>query len=140
MIGCGGWSMGGARWLSTPGDWARAANVERAVALAREAAAGGADLVVLPELFSGRYFPQSAEEPAFMAWAEPIPGPLTERLGGLAAELGVSIVGSIYEQARTGLRYNTAVLPGADGALVGRSRKAHIPAGPGHAAKYYFAP
>ena len=124
--------------MAMSGD--RAANVERAVALAREAAAGGADLVVLPELFSGRYFPQSAEEPAFMAWAEPIPGPLTERLGGLAAELGVSIVGSIYEQARTGLRYNTAVLLGADGSLVGRSRKAHIPDGPGYAEKYYFAP
>ncbi|HEU4673355.1 MAG TPA: nitrilase-related carbon-nitrogen hydrolase, partial [Candidatus Limnocylindrales bacterium] len=117
-----------------------AANLERAVALVREAVANGAELVVLPELFTRPYFPQHAQRPEYLAWAEPIPGPTTDALGALAGELGVAVVGSVYERAMAGLNYNTAIVFGPDGVLVGRTRKAHIPDDPGYAEKYYFAP
>src|SRR5690606_24052943 len=71
-------------------------NLERAVDGIREAAKGGARLVVLPELFRSRYFCQS-EDPKHFELAEAVPGPATERLGELSAELGVTIVASLFE-------------------------------------------
>ncbi len=117
-----------------------AANLERAAGFVRRAAERGADLVVLPELFTRPYFPKHPQRPEYLAWAEPIPGPTTGALADLARELHVAIVGSIYERAMAGLHYNTAVVLGPDGTLAGRTRKAHIPDDPGYAEKYYFAP
>jgi N-carbamoylputrescine amidase len=117
-----------------------ATNLERACARVREAASRGAQLVVLPELFTRRYFPQHHARPEYLSWAESIPGPTTEAPAALARELGVALVGSVYERAMAGLNYNTAVVFAPDGALVGRTRKAHIPDDPGYAEKYYFAP
>lgn len=115
------------------------ANRTRAARLVREAAGGGADLVCLQELFAGIYFPQYVEE-QYQWWAEPIPGPTSEQLSRLAAELGIVLIGSIYESAMPGLQFNTAVVFERDGRLLGKARKAHIPEDPGYTEKYYFAP
>lgn len=118
----------------------RAANLARAVAGVEEAASRGADLVVLPELFVDRYFPQRPSEPAYLDLAEPVPGPTSQVIAGLAGRLGVSIVAPVYESVFSGLLFNTALVFGRDGALRCRSRKTHIPDGPGYSEKYYFTP
>ncbi len=118
----------------------RAENLAHALAMVEAAARDGASLVVLPELFTGRYFPQQPARAEYLAWAEPVPGPTTEALAQAAARLGITLVGSVFERAMAGLTYNTAVVLGPDGALVGASRKAHIPEGPGYTEKFYFAP
>ena len=117
----------------------RQANVERSLAGIREAAAGGAQLVVLQELHAGRYFCQSESTDLFDQ-AEPIPGPATEVFGALARELGVVIVTSLFERRAPGLCHNTAVVLEKDGSIAGRYRKMHIPDDPGYYEKFYFTP
>jgi len=116
-----------------------AANLERIVTGIREAHIRGARLVLLPELHNTRYFCQT-EEPARFNLAEPIPGPTSQRLAGLAAELQLVIVASVFEKRGTGLYHNTAIILDADGRLAGRYRKMHIPDDPGYYEKFYFAP
>jgi N-carbamoylputrescine amidase len=110
--------------------------IERRVA---EAAEQGAKLVLLQELHNGAYFCQH-ESVAEFDLAEPIPGPSTERLGRLAKQHGVVIVGSLFERRAAGLYHNTAVVLEADGRLLGRYRKMHIPDDPGFYEKFYFTP
>ncbi len=105
----------------------------------RAAAAAGARLILLQELHNGAYFCQN-EETACFDLAEPIPGPSTEWLGSLAAELGLVIVGSLFERRAAGLYHNTAVVLDLDGRLAGRYRKMHIPDDPGYYEKFYFTP
>ncbi len=105
----------------------------------RRARAGGAKLALLQELHNGPYFCQTEDQAAF-ANAEPIPGPTTERLSGLAAELSLVIVASLFERRAPGLYHNTAVVFEKDGGLVGSYRKMHIPDDPGFYEKYYFTP
>ncbi len=105
----------------------------------RDAAARGARLVLLQELHTGVYFCQS-EDAARFDQAEPIPGPTSERLGALARELGIVIVGSLFERRAAGLYHNTAVVLESDGSLAGRYRKMHIPDDPGYYEKFYFTP
>ena len=112
------------------------ANIEARVA---EAAARGAKLVLLLELHNGPYFCQHEHCDEFDR-AEPIPGPSTERLGALAKKHGVVIVGSLFERRAAGLYHNTAVVFEADGRLLGRYRKMHIPDDPGFYEKFYFTP
>ena len=112
---------------------------QRIEARLREAAAGRADLAVLPELHQGRYFCQT-EDPAAFDVAEPLPGPTTRWLGELAAELQLVIVASLFERRAAGLYHNTAVVIDRDGTLAGRYRKMHIPDDPGYYEKYYFTP
>ncbi len=116
-----------------------AANLARTEAGVREAAARGAGLVLTQELFQGPYFCQ-VEDAAEFDRAEPVPGPASERLGRLAAELGVVIVASLFERRAPGLYHNTAVVLERDGTLAGRYRKMHIPDDPGYYEKYYFTP
>jgi N-carbamoylputrescine amidase len=104
-----------------------------------QAAAGGARLILLQELHNGPYFCQS-EDTACFDLAEPIPGPSTERLGELARQHRVVIVASLFERRAAGLYHNTAVVLEADGSLVGRYRKMHIPDDPGFYEKFYFTP
>ena len=113
-------------------------NLERAVAGIREAARQGAAVVCTQELFRSRYFCQQ-EDPARFALAEPIPGPTTERLTKVAAEAGVTLVASLFEQRAAGLYHNTAVVIDG-GELVGRYRKMHIPDDPLYYEKFYFTP
>ena len=115
------------------------ANLDRAIEGLREAAAGGAKLVVLPELFRSRYFCQ-AEEPRNFGLAEPVPGPSTERLAGIAAELDVTVVASLFERRAPGLFHNTAAVLDAGRGFVGKYRKMHIPDDPRYYEKFYFAP
>ncbi|MBI5017643.1 MAG: carbon-nitrogen hydrolase [Deltaproteobacteria bacterium] len=117
----------------------RASNFEAAERGIQEAVRGGARLIVLPELHAGLYFCQTESLDAFDQ-AEPIPGPSCERLGGLARELGVVIVGSLFERRAPGLYHNTAVVLERDGSLAGRYRKMHIPDDPAYYEKFYFTP
>ncbi len=110
-----------------------------AIAEVRAAAARGAQIVVLPELFRSAYFCQDME-PAHFDLAEAVPGPTTQRLGDLAGELGVVIVASLFEEAAPGLYYNTTAVLDADGSYLGRYRKSHIPNDPLYAEKFYFTP
>jgi N-carbamoylputrescine amidase len=116
-----------------------AANVERALALTREAARGGAQLICLPELFRSRYFCQS-EDSAHFALAEAVPGPTTEAFAAVAAEHGVTIVASLFERRTAGLYHNTAVVLDGTRGCIGLYRKMHIPDDPRYYEKYYFAP
>jgi N-carbamoylputrescine amidase len=105
----------------------------------RDAAARGAQLVLLQELHTGLYFCQHESTDLFDL-AEPIPGPSTETLGALAKELDIVIVGSLFERRAPGLYHNTAVVLERDGTLAGKYRKMHIPDDPGYYEKFYFTP
>jgi N-carbamoylputrescine amidase len=115
------------------------ANLEKALARIEEAAAGGAQIVSTQELFRSQYFCQS-EDHANFDLAETIPGPSTEALQRLAAARGVVIVGSLFERRAPGVYHNTAVVIDADGRLLGRYRKMHIPDDPLYYEKFYFTP
>lgn len=117
----------------------RAANLAASMSGIREAAARGARLVLLQELHTGVYFCQT-EDVARFDQAETIPGPSTEQLGKLAAELGVVIVASLFERRAAGLYHNTAVVLERDGSIAGKYRKMHIPDDPGYYEKFYFTP
>jgi N-carbamoylputrescine amidase len=114
-------------------------NFARAVEFIHEAAKQGAQIVCLPELFRSQYFCQT-EDHANFALAEEIPGRSTSTLGELARELGVVIVASLFEKRRAGVYHNTAVVLDADGKMLGRYRKMHIPDDPLYHEKFYFAP
>jgi len=116
-----------------------AANVARAVAGVREAAARGARIVCLPELFRTQYFCQR-EDASVFDLAEPVPGPTTATFAALARELGVVVVASLFERRAAGVYHNTAAVLDADGALRGTYRKMHIPDDPLYYEKYYFTP
>jgi len=115
------------------------ANLARSMDKIREAAAQGAQLVMLQELHRSLYFCQS-EDTAMFDLAEPVPGPSTDVLGALARELQVVIVASLFEKRATGLYHNTAVVLESDGHLAGLYRKMHIPDDPGFYEKFYFTP
>lgn len=114
-------------------------NLDKALAMLRQAASQGADVACLPELFLTPYFCQ-VEDAAQFDLAEPIPGPTTETLAALARETKMTIVGSIFEKRAPGLYHNTAVILDDKGALLGRYRKMHIPDDPLYYEKYYFTP
>ena len=117
----------------------RAANIATTEAAIREAAAQGAQLILLQELHTGLYFCQQ-EDAAGFDLAESIPGPTSEHFACLAAELDVVIVASLFERRATGIYHNTAVVLDRRQGLVGRYRKMHIPDDPGYYEKYYFTP
>ncbi|MHB8058227.1 MAG: carbon-nitrogen hydrolase [Desulfuromonadaceae bacterium] len=114
-------------------------NIAKTTELVRQAAASGAQLVVLQELHTSTYFCQ-VESPALFDLAETIPGPSTETFGKLAGELGVVIVASLFERRAAGLYHNTAVVFEIDGSIAGVYRKMHIPDDPGFYEKFYFTP
>ena len=117
----------------------RNANLEKTFGMVRQAAASGAQLVVLQELHTSTYFCQ-VEDPALFDLAEAIPGPSSEELGKLARELEVVIVASLFERRAAGLYHNTAVVFEKDGSIAGTYRKMHIPDDPGFYEKFYFTP
>ena len=114
-------------------------NLTRVLDRIEEAAAQGAQIVSTQELFRSRYFCQT-EEHAHFALAEPIPGPSTDALSRLAAARQIVIVASLFERRAPGLYHNTAVVFDADGRLLGRYRKMHIPDDPLFYEKFYFTP
>ncbi|HZQ08022.1 MAG TPA: nitrilase-related carbon-nitrogen hydrolase, partial [Anaerolineae bacterium] len=102
-------------------------NLIRAEALLRQAAAAGAQLVCLQELFTTRYFPLSPTDSSYFDLAEPIDGPAVQRIARLARELGIYVLAPIYEEYGVGRFFNSAVLLADDGRAVGVVRKNHIP-------------
>ncbi len=116
-----------------------AANVARATTRIREAAARGAQIVCLQELFNSPYFCKSQKCDRFDL-AEPIPGPTVSAMQKLAAELGVVIIVPIFERQAAGVYRNSAAVVDADGTLLGTYRKMHIPDDPLYNEKYYFTP
>lgn len=116
-----------------------AATVAASVERIREAAARGAQIICLKELFNARYFCKSQKCERFDL-AEPIPGPTTDTMQSLAKELGVVLIVPVFEKQAPGVYRNSAAIIDADGSLLGIYRKMHIPDDPLFYEKYYFAP
>ena len=115
-------------------------NLQRQLALLEQAADRGAQILCTQELYRAPYFCQE-EDHANFALAEEIPhGPSTQAFSALAKKKGVVIVGSLFEKRSAGLYHNTAVILDADGTLLGRYRKMHIPDDPHFYEKFYFTP
>ena len=114
-------------------------NFQKTEKAIRESASQGAQVICLQELFQSTYF-CFEENQSFFKLAEAIPGKTTDRLGSLAAELGIVIIASMFEKRAAGLFHNTTAVLDADGAYLGKYRKMHIPDDPGYYEKYYFTP
>ena len=123
--------------MTSENDWAK--NCDKAERLVREAAAKGAKLILLQELFDGDYF--CIEQHAkFLKQAEELDRhPTVKRFAALAKELGVVLPVSVFERAGNA-HYNTTVIVDADGRELGIYRKSHIPDGRGYQEKFYFSP
>ena len=116
-----------------------ASNVARVTELVREAAGRGAQIILPSELFEGHYFCRTQREADF-ARAHPVERhPTLRHFQQLAAELGVVIPVSFYEQAGPE-PYNSVAVFDADGRNLGIYRKSHIPDGPGYQEKFFFKP
>jgi N-carbamoylputrescine amidase len=116
-----------------------AATVAATEARVREAAARGAQIICLKELFNAPYFCKAQQCERFDI-AEPIPGPTTEGMQRLAKELGVVLIVPLFERQASGVYRNSAAVIDADGSLLGVYRKMHIPDDPLFYEKYYFTP
>jgi N-carbamoylputrescine amidase len=118
-------------------------NIATAKRYIAEAVGNGAQVVCLQELFNTIYFCYE-ENPAHWALAEPIPGPTIEEMSRVAAEHRIVLVAPIYEKANKGELYNTAVVLGPDGEIMGKYRKTSIPLVKTSSLvgneKYYFKP
>ena len=114
-------------------------NLQKAISKVREAAQQGAQIVCLQELFTSLYFCDEENYDNF-ALAEAVPGPSTDTLSSLAAELNVVIIASLFEKRAMGVYHNTTAVLDADGAYLGKYRKMHIPDDPGFYEKFYFTP
>lgn len=116
-----------------------AANLKKAGERIRLAARRGARIISLQELFRTRYFCRT-QNAANFDLAEAIPGSSTQALSRLARELRVVIVAPLFEKRARGVYHNTAVVLDADGRLLGKYRKMHIPDDPAFYEKFYFVP
>ena len=116
-----------------------AVNLARASSGIEEAAAAGAGVVCLPELYRSQYFCQR-EDPDLFDLAESVPGPSTEALSRVAKKAGVAVVVPVFERRAPGLHHNSAVVIDATGEIVGLYRKMHIPDDPAFYEKFYFTP
>jgi len=114
-------------------------NLAKAIGKIREAAAKGAQIICLQELFTSLYFCDEENYDNFLL-AEAIPGPSTEALQPVAAELQVVIITSLFEKRAQGLYHNTTAIIDADGSYMGKYRKMHIPDDPAYYEKFYFTP
>jgi N-carbamoylputrescine amidase len=114
-------------------------NLSKAIAMIREAARRGGQIVCLQELFTSLYFCDKEDYENFNL-AEAIPGPSTDVLSLVARELGVVIVASLFEKRTEGLYHNTTAVLDADGTYLGKYRKMHIPDDPAYYEKFYFTP
>jgi N-carbamoylputrescine amidase len=114
-------------------------NINKTILKIREAAAKGAQIICLQELFSSLYFCDVEDHENFKL-GESIPGPTTETMQSVAKELGVVLVVSLFEKRAQGLYHNTAAIIDADGTYLGKYRKMHIPDDPGYYEKFYFTP
>lgn len=117
----------------------REKNLQKAINKIKEAAAKGAQIICLQELFTSLYFCDEENHDNF-SLAEPIPGPSSNTLSDLAKELNIVIIASLFEKRAQGLYHNTTAVLDADGTYLGKYRKMHIPDDPGFYEKFYFTP
>lgn len=113
--------------------------IEKQITYAHQAADAGAQVLCFQEIFSTPYF-CAVQESEYFAYAEPMPGPTTEKMSALAKETGMVLVVPMFEKIDEGTYYNTAVVIDADGTTLGKYRKNHIPQVKGFWEKYYFRP
>ena len=114
-------------------------NLRKTLAAATGAVKQGANIICTQELFRSQYFCQSEDHEHFKL-AEPIPGPSTAAFQKFARQHKAVVVASLFERRAAGLYHNTAVIIDADGTLLGRYRKMHIPDDPLFYEKFYFTP
>ena len=114
-------------------------NIDKAASLVNKAADEGAHIVCLQELYSSRYFPQTVDVKHYDL-ASPLPNESIEVMQKIAADKKLTIIVPVYECAQPGINFNTAVVVDADGSIIGKFRKVHIPEGPQYLEKYYFTP
>ncbi|WP_419190065.1 carbon-nitrogen hydrolase [Stieleria marina] len=117
----------------------RDAAIEKVSQWIAKAAAQGAQVICLQELFNSPY-PCQSEDHRNFDLAESIPGPSTDALSAVAKQHEVVIVVPLFERRAPGVYHNTAVVLDADGSIAGRYRKMHIPDDPLFYEKFYFAP
>jgi N-carbamoylputrescine amidase len=125
--------------IQTAGSADPDANLKKTLALAAHAAQSGAQIICTQELFRSQYFCQSEDHKNFKL-AESIPGPATDAFGKLAKKHNVVVIASLFEKRAAGVYHNTAAIIDADGSLLGRYRKMHIPDDPLYYEKFYFTP
>ena len=114
-------------------------NLDKAEALVREAAAKGAQIVLLQELFEVPYFCKEQDARHF-ALAHALEGnPVIERFSAVARETETVLPISFFERAGAA-HYNAVAVLDADGSCLGSYRKSHLPDGPGYQEKFYFSP
>jgi N-carbamoylputrescine amidase len=117
-----------------------AANVRKTLPRIEEAAAKGAQIIGLQEMFTTKYFCVT-QDPKHFDLAEPIEtGPSVTELAKAAKRLGVVIVAPLFEARGSEVYHNTAAVIDADGTVLGKYRKMHIPQDPGFEEKFYFTP
>lgn len=120
-------------------SWDRPRNISKAKDMVRLAASRGANVIVMPELFATPYFCQDQLADHFALADEFHGNALIGEFAGLAKELSVVLPLSFFERA-TNAYFNAVAIIDADGRVLGRYRKSHIPDGPGYQEKYYFHP
>ena len=123
--------------MSCSGD--AKSNMEKAIAGIKDAAAKGANIVCLQELFTSLYFCDVEDYENFKL-AELVPGPSTDILSAVAKEAGIVLIASLFEKRAQGLYHNTTAVLDADGSYLGKYRKMHIPDDPAYFEKFYFTP
>jgi N-carbamoylputrescine amidase len=113
--------------------------LEKHLPFIEEAGKRGVQILCMQEIFNGPYFCPGQDKRWYEA-AEPVPGPTTEVMQGLARKYNMAIVVPIYEEAMRGVYYNTAAVIDADGTYLGKYRKQHIPQTSGFWEKFFFKP
>lgn len=114
--------------------------IQKHIELIGKAAAEGAQVTGLQEIFHGPYFP-AEQDPKWYATAEPVDGPTVTRMREVAREHNMVLIVPWYEEAQTGVYYNSACVIERDGTVLGTYRKTHIPhVGPCFWEKFYFKP
>ena len=114
-------------------------NMQKAISGIKDAAAKGANIVCLQELFTSLYFCDVEDYDNFKL-AEKIPGATTDTLGEVAAACNVVVIASLFEKRTQGIYHNTTAVIDADGKYLGMYRKMHIPDDPAYYEKFYFTP
>ena len=114
-------------------------NLKKCIKWVRDAAAKGAEVILLPELYSSHYFCQSEDVDNFK-YAEPLYSTSFKAFSELAKELGVVIIVPFFEKRMSGVYHNSAYIIDTDGSEAGLYRKMHIPDDPHFYEKFYFTP
>jgi N-carbamoylputrescine amidase len=125
--------------IQTTGSADPDANLKKTLAFADRAARRGAQIICTQELFRSQYFCQKEDHKNFKL-AELVPGPTTVAFQKLAKKHQVVVIASLFEKRAAGVYHNTAVIIDADGSLLDRYRKMHIPDDPLYYEKFYFTP